>query len=676
MYNISMLSIRIVACLSLMLWVSGCQEEQATVEADMLNDGYVVEADVSYGEIGPGVTYTEERESCLDRNPMRNLYFGDTHVHTAYSFDAYVNDTRLTPEESYRFARGESVSISPLDENGQGTQAIQLDHALDFVALTDHAEFLAEVQACIDPESPAYDAPNCVRFRTGGDSGILYFGIELAADYPSRFSDVCGEEGIDCETEARGVWRWIQEAAEAAYDRTENCEFTSFVAYEWSGSTGTSNLHRNVIFRNDVVPEQPTSYFEESTPLGLWRALSQDCLEAENGCDVLAIPHNANWSDGNMFIVEYPDAESAEEEIEQAVLRADLEPLIEIFQHKGDGECLNGLSGVYGEPDEMCDFEKLSWAVFRDCGDGTGVGSMAGLGCESRYNYVRYILLEGMKEQERIGVNPYRLGIIASTDTHNGIPGAVSEKNYVGHTGSQEDTAEGRMDDEGIVPGGVVNNPGGLAAVWAVENSRDGIFEAMERRETYGTSGPRMAVRFFGGWQYPEEICDAADMIEVGYERGVPMGGVLPAAPNEDTAPVFIATALRDAGTELVPGNLLQGIQVVKGWIDLAGLPMYQVYDIAGDLESGASVDVETCETSGEGADSLCTVWQDPDFNPEVSAYYYLRVLENPSCRWNTLLCNSLAEEERPFNCDDEDIDRIIQERAWTSPIWYTPDGI
>jgi hypothetical protein len=278
-----------------------------------------------------------------------------------------------------------------------------------------------------------------------------------------------------------------------------------------------------------------------------------------------------------------------------------------------------------------------------------------------------------MQEAERLGVNPLRLGFIASSDTHNAIPGAVEESSYLGHTGSQEDTVEARLDIPGLLPGGVINNPGGLMGVWSVENSRDAIFEAMQRRETYGTSGPRIAVRFFGSYAFGDDLCTEPDLVERAYVRGVPMGADLPAPPVDGVAPRFVATALADPGTSERPGALLQRIEIVKGWLDADGQPRVEVFTVAGDPDNGATVDEATCEPSGAGATSLCGVWTDPAFDPAQRAYYYVRVAENPSCRWTAWECNRLPEADRPPACTDPDIDRVIQELAWTSPIWYEP---
>jgi hypothetical protein len=409
----------------------------------------------------------------------------------------------------------------------------------------------------------------------------------------------------------------------------------------------------------------PTTYYEQPTPQGLWTELGNTCLDAGTGCDALIIPHNPNESNGKMFRVPVEDAA-------QAAVRAAMEPLLEIYQHKGDSECRNGLSGILGAPDELCDFEKEQYGPFVDCGDGTGSFGASHLGCVSRRDFARGALLEGLKEEERIGVNPFQLGFIGSTDTHNGAAGFVGEDTFVGHRGTDDDTPAKRLGRGTLTIGGISFSPGGLAGVWAEENSRDGIFRALRRREVFATSGPRITPRFFGGWNLTPTLCSDPDMVQDAYAQGVTMGSSLPAPPPGATAPSFLVSALRDPGTIAKPGTQLQRIQIVKGWRE-NDESHYQVYEVAGDALNGADVDTDTCVTSGTGFDSLCAVWSDPDFDPAEHAFYYARVVENPTCRWSAYECNRLAPAERPASCSDPTWPKAIQERAWTSPIWFTP---
>ncbi len=611
--------------------------------------------------------YTEERAVCADRNPERNLYWGDLHVHTGLSFDAYIFDIHTRPEGAWRFAQGDALQLPPLDADGRGTQEVRLERPLDFAALTDHAEYLAEVQACTDADSAAFETANCVAYRAGQGSAVIQFGSRLTSVRPARIEDICAE--VDCEAGAGDVWGRIQQAAEAAYDRSEACSFTSFVAYEYTAATQLSNLHRNVIFRNAEVPERPVSYFDEPKAEGLWRRLDEDCLEAEGACDVMAMPHNSNWSNGNLFALNYGGAEEEADQREAAAFRARMEPVFEIFQHKGDSECANGFAGVMGEPDELCNCEKLRPST-DDCGEGTGGGAMAGYGCQSAYDYVRNALKRGLSEWLRLGVDPFHLGIIASTDTHNAIPGAVSEKGYRGHWGNNEAAPEARLSAGSLTPGGVLFSPGGLAAAWAVENSRDALFEAFRRREVYGTSGPRIALRLFASRRFEGDLCEAPDLVARGYAEGVPMGADLP--PGEG-APVFVLQAARDAGTASRPAVDLQRAQIIKGWVAADGALREKVYEVAGDPENGATVSMETCAPEGEGFATLCATWTDPDFDAARPAFYYARVVENPTCRWTTWACLALAPEERPEPCADPSVQVPQQERAWSSPIWHLP---
>jgi hypothetical protein len=614
------------------------------------------------------VSYSELREACADRDPLRRAYFGDLHVHTAFSFDAWTYDVRTTPAHAYRFARGETIHLPPLDANGDGTTAVRLDRPLDFAAVTDHAEYLGEVSLCTTPGSPAYDSPTCTAYRPPVGS---FLALNVGADPPVR-ADIC--EGGLCTAAAAPVWKATQDAAEEAYDRTPSCRFTTFVAYEYSLSPLGTNLHRNVIFRNAKTVASPITTYEAEAPQDLWAMLTVQCKEAQNGCDVLAIPHNSNLSNGRMFEVEYPGAESAEEQRQSAALRAEMEPLVEVYQHKGDSECLPGLGPALGEPDELCSMEKQHAPPYDDCGlDGTGKGGLGGFGCVSWRDYLRGALETGLLEGERLGRNPYKLGFLGSTDTHNGTPGATEEATYQGHLGLADQSPEKALAGTAVAGTPILSSPGGLAGVWAEENSRDALFEALRRRETFATSGTRIVARLFTGWDYPADLCERADLAAEGYRLGVPMGGDLP-APAATGAPVIVLSALRDPGTKERPGTPLQRAQVVKLWLAEDGTPHEAVFDVAGDPNNGATVDTATCQSLGSGADALCAVWTDPDFDPARPALYYGRIVENPSCRWSTQVCNTLTPEKRAeLGCDSLSVPATVQERAWTSPVWYTP---
>jgi hypothetical protein len=487
---------------------------------------------------------------------------------------------------------------------------------------------------------------------------ILVNSRMLNVSDPLRYR-FCGPDGARCREAAATPWSLIQQAAEEAYDRSGACRFTTFVGYEWSGNPQGNMIHRNVIFRNTVVPAYPTSFVDDPRPEGLWRALHVDCLDRRDGCDVLTIPHNSNLSGGWLFSPEttgHPLTAAA------AAQRAALEPLVEVLQHKGDSECRIGAA------DELCRFEKLPFARM-DQQPFPFLWSPP-----PPRAFVREALGEGLLQLQRLGVNPFKFGFIGSTDTHIGAPGLVEEDGFPGHAAGG-DTAGLEIP---LIPDFVEFNPGGLAVVWAEENSRDALFEALRRREVYGTSGPRMTVRFFGGWGFPETLCGDAAFVERGYRDGVPMGSDLPLAGGG--APTFALWGLKDPGTPAHPGAPLQRLQVVKLWAD-GGQAREQVFDVAGDARNGADVDLATCRRRGPGFGSLCTVWRDPRFDPRVPALYYARVIENPSCRWSAYACkahgvdcaNPGSVPRELAGCCDPAYPRTIQERAWTSPIWYVP---
>ncbi len=605
---------------------------------------------------------TEDREPCAGFDPLRQPFFGDTHVHTAFSQDASTQGTRNTPRDAYRFARGEPLGIQPYDAEGRPLRTARLERPLDFAAVTDHAEQLGEVHLCSTPGASGYDSWVCRLYR-GWPRAAFFVMNWVATSWESRF-DFCGDEGTLCLDAAHTVWEEIQAAAEGAYDRSAACGFTSFVGYEWTASARFGrNLHRNVIFRNERVPALPASVFEARTATALWDRLQAECLEAGTGCDVITIPHNANLSNGLMF--ESAGTPGTPIDAAEAARRARFEPLVEVMQHKGDSECLPGAA------DELCAFEKLPYDYF-----GVKFVPWLGGGEPGEKDTVRWALGEGLRLRQQLGENPFRFGLVASTDTHLGTPGLVAEEGHPGHGGAGAPAA--RSLPRGL-PDDLEYGPGGLAVLWAEENTRDALFAAMQRREAYGTSGTRPLVRFFGGWDWPEDLCRRDDFVARGYADGVPMGGMLPPPPPDARAPAFAVWALRDPGTGRRPGTPLQRIQIVKGWLE-DGDPRERVLDVAGG-DNGASVELATCAPRGEGADQLCRVWRDPDFDPAEDAFYYARVVENPTCRWSQYACNAArvdcadpdAVPEGFEGCCSERHRRTVQERAWTSPIWYAP---
>lgn len=635
------------------------------------------------GPSNPVIVLPDVREPCADHNPLRNPYFGDLHVHTRLSFDAAAWGTRATPSDAYRYARGEPLGLYPYDAQGNGTRVIQLARPLDFAADTEHAEFLAEVNICTDPTSAGYETQTCTAYRNADPNGFAFGDFNFTfLTHPPKRPPVCDPYDAECIDARNRVWQQIQDAAETFYDRTSACKFTTFVAYEWSGVSGaTANIHRNVIFRNRSVPSYPVSYVDAPTPDQLWDALDHDCNDSGTPCEALAIPHNSNVGGGLMFQpVTMGGAPYTRQDAER---RARLEPLIEIYQHKGASECLTGVQDPLSSEDEACNFEIVHPSICTgspsdpiDCTPlctTPGSGGLIG-GCVSVNDFARPALLNGLAEWKRVGADPFEFGFIGSTDTHNGAPGQVWESGWQGHLAGRDDTVAKRLRPFDIALVGInTNSPGGLAVLWAEENSRDSLFDAMKRREAYGTSGTRIIVRFFGGWTYPANLCSSSSFVATGYQQGVPMGGELPARPAGATAPMFAVSAMRDAMS--VP---LQRIQIIKGWMEGDQLRQ-QVLDVVGG-DDGSTVDTSTCTPNPTGSDSLCTVWTDPSFDPTEPAFYYARVLEDPTCRWSQLQCleagvdcSTLPAGDPLAACCNGSLPKTIQERAWTSPIWYLP---
>lgn len=625
-------------------------------------------------------TRTEVRDDCAAYNPLRNPYFGDTHVHTSYSADAVLARTRTGPRDAYSFAQGGELELPPYDAEDVPGRTATIDRPLDFTAVTDHSEGFGEARICLNPGYPGYDDPLCANLRATFDNqyvptnplplSFIAFFIALNEEDPQRLGGVCtpGPAYADCISEAGLVWQDLKDAAEENYDRTSACNFTTFVAYEWSGNTNGDNLHRNVIFRNDDVPTLPISYYEEWKAEGLWAQLQSQCIDAPGNCDVLAIPHNSNIGRNKMFSA--LDSDGAPITAQQAATRAFFEPIMEIENTKGQSECRNG---VYGTTDELCEFELLSRSTL------LGVSNWKQQFFSNAY--ARGALKLGMLIESSIGVNPFALGFVGATDTHNASPGATSEVDFggIGAYGIT-DSAPAFILADATPPSKIEQSPGGLSVVWAEENSRDAIFAAMRRRETYSTSGTRPIVRAFAG-RYPLDLCDNPNFVEEGYAKGVPMGGDMGPVLGKKT-PRFAIMAQKDPGTMARPGTPLQRIQVVKGWVNpKTGQEEEKVYDVAGDPDNGAGVDLATCAETGTGFDSLCTVWEDPKFRADQNAFYYVRVVENPVCRWSKRLCNELAVDcSNPGSvpaeyseCCDPQNHETIQERAVASPFWYHP---
>ncbi len=619
---------------------------------------------VSTGEAVSAISYSEAREPCASHDPMMQPFFGDFHVHTRYSLDASTQGTRTTPDQSYRFAQGERIGIQPWGDDDIAARSLQLSRPLDFAMVSDHAELIGEVAMCNSPEVEGYSSWQCLFYRHF-PRGAFYLFNYMATMQATHMGQ-CGEDGELCLQASMAPWAEMQEAAEEHYDRSSECNFTAFVGYEWTGMQADSggNMHRNVVFRNADVPVLPASFIDGPSASQLWASLDAQCNGKGGSCDSLIIPHNSNLSAGYMF--NSLDDQGQPMTAEYAQMRMRFEPQTEIMQHKGSSECYFK-AGVTA--DELCAFEQQP----KD-----NIAGYPNLPNPDT-GFLRKVLLDGMLLEKKLGVNPYQFGITASTDTHLGTPGAAEEDKFLGHGGAGVPAKD-------AVPAGLPDkleyNPGGLAVLWAPENSRDALFDSLRRKETYGTSGPRIVSRFFAGWDYPENLCESPDLVSRAYDGGVPMGGELPVSDGGG-APSFAVFASQDSGTPSSPGTPLQRMQIIKGWIDQAGEPHERVIEVAGNAGNGATVDLKSCQTSGTGYANLCTVWKDDQFNADEPAYYYSRVVENPTCRWSQRICaangvdcsNPKTVGDGLEDCCTAEHQPVIQERAWSSPIWYKPDA-
>lgn len=610
-------------------------------------------------------------------NPAMNLYWGELHIHTSESFDATLFGTTLGVEDAYRFAQGEPLT-SP------GGEVMQLSRPLDFVAITDHAEGFGTRTHCDDPDLSLAERaacwlanePNPMIFKIltsavrgkaePGDpskpAGVYQpmprQGPKPGAFPTCRFGDGALER---CIENAGADWARYIELADKYY---EPGKLTTLIGYEYSpGLPEQGKHHRNVIFRTNTVPERALSSLDVPNAIELWKGLEATCSK---GCEFLTIPHNPNKAWGLMYSRYTWDGKAYTEADWQ--LRRTREPLAEIYQIKGAQECALGV----GATDEECAFEQ----VFDPCEPGETTG------CAFETGFVRQGLKVGLEIEQELGFNPLQTGFIAATDSHNSNPGDVEEWDFPGAIGAATSSAARRLresDEEQPAYKTPLkfNTSGGLAAVWAPENTREAIFDALARRETYATSGPRMAVRFYAGWGIDDGLMEDRQPVESLMEAGVPMGGVLHPDANQEKSPGFFIWATRD------PLDApLQRVQMIKGWIDAAGETHETVVDIACadgltvDPETGrcpdngATVDLETCNFSrGSGANELKTVWHDPDYDPTQGAFYYVRVLMNPTCRWSSYDAIRLGREPDPR------VPVTIRQRAWTSPIWLDPQG-
>ena len=576
----------------------------------------------------------------------RKVLFGETHLHTVLSFDSYLFGNRNTPDDAYRFAKGEAI------KHPAGF-TMQLAKPLDFQAVTDHAIYLGMLPAMHDPRQKVAKHPISLRMRK---AKTVPERLEAFQSLFPRLNKRPANEKDDLVDNdiMKSAWQEIITAANKHYEPNK---FSTLIAYEYTSGPQSQNLHRNVFFRGNTAPSLPFSRIMSPNPEDLW--VWMDALRAQ-GVDSLAVPHNSNGSNGLMFMSETFDGQPIDKNYSTTRMRN--EPLVEVTQVKGDSETHPALS----PNDEWANFETMPFRI--------------GVWVESQPDgsYVRQAYLRGLEMAQQNKGNPYRFGLIGASDTHVAA-GAFEEDDFWSKVGLVDATPRLR----GSVPlkkpredGSKYNennfqtwSASGLAAVWADSNTREAIFDAMRRKETYATTGPRLKLRFFASGNYKKSLLNKPDMVKRAYATGVPMGGNL--LLKRRTKPSFIVWALRDPDS-----YPLQRMQIVKGWLDKNGKAQEKIYDIAcagGKKpnrkyrcpDNAAKVDVSTCKaTAKTGADELKSYWRDPDYKAKQKAFYYVRVVENPSCRWSSWDALRAGVPPRP------DIAATIQERAYSSPIW------
>ncbi|MCZ6516803.1 MAG: DUF3604 domain-containing protein [Gammaproteobacteria bacterium] len=618
-------------CAALILSVAACSEPQPPPEPPPAE---------------PETTAEEAAAEAPPPTPARTLYWGDTHLHTSYSPDAYLlRNHTADPETAYRYAKGVPV-IHPFHR-----ARIQIDTPLDFLVVSDHAEFMGVIPMLLQGDPLVANTETGQRYRA-------MFAEDRVADV---FAELIGmintlEPAADLNSPEinRTVWNRIMEAADA---NNEPGEFTAFMGWEWSSTPGGANLHRVIIMRDGKEQGEqfiPYSSFDSARPEDLWNWL--DVTSEATGAHFLAIPHNSNISKGLMFPLEDSDGNPITAEYAETRMR--WEPIVEITQIKGDSETHPDLSST----DEFADFETYEHII--------AVGESFATPDADRSDYVRPALERGLTIAAETGANPYKFGLIGSTDSHTGMSSA-EEDNFHGKM-ALDSTPETKSDVIIDPATGWDMSAAGLAAVWAEENTRAAIFDALERKEVYATTGPRIRVRFFAGWGFNETDLAATDMAAVGYAKGVPMGANLVDAPM-GKPPTFLVTAVKDPKE----ANL-DRIQIIKGWLDAKGKEQERIYDIAasdgrtrgptGLLPVGNTVDLGTASyTNTIGNTELIAVWSDPEFDSALPAFYYVRVLQIPTPR------NSLYDSVALGIDHPEGHSPTIQERAYTSPIWYLP---
>jgi len=606
----------------------------------------------------PGKAYSPYAQ----RSFPDQVYWGDTHLHTGLSIDAGLFGARLGLDEAYRFARGEEVMAS-------SGQPVRLGRPLDWLVIADHSDGMGFFNdlAAGDPDILKYDQakPWYEGLQAGGEASVAAALSLIGTFSQGQIDPAMMEEYSPGGKTYASIWEKVVDAAERF---NEPGRFTAFIGFEWTSLVAGNNLHRNVIFREgaskagQVVPYTTQAPMGSTDPLDLYEYLEN--YEAKTGASALALAHNGNLSNGIMFPVDkqYTGRKLDATYVEQ---RARWEPMYEITQIKGDGEAHSLLS----PDDAFADYE--TWDA------GNLDLSEAKTEEMLQYEYAREALKNGLLLEKRLGTNPYKFGLIGSTDSHTGLA-AVEEENFFGKATNAEPSPQRMMHPFTRTENGAFEGyelvASGYTGVWAKENTRAAIWDAMERKEVYGTTGPRILVRFFGGWDYKNEDLKSRAPAFRGYEKGVPMGGDLRPAPAGADAPRFMVYALRDP-----VGANLDRIQIVKGWLDSKGNTQEKVYDVvwSGDRTPdangkvpavGNTVDVPNANwTNTIGASELGEVWTDPDFDAKQKAFYYARVIEIPTPRWTAY------DAFRYGITMSDDVPMTTQERAYTSPIWYAP---
>ncbi|MFT4565399.1 MAG: hypothetical protein ACI9FN_000352 [Saprospiraceae bacterium] len=601
-----------------------------------------MEAPTLYAKMDSGQT--------VDFNENRNAYFGDLHIHTSWSFDAFINNVRTTPDDAYNFGKGTAI------DHVSGKK-IQIGRPLDFMAVSDHAEYMGMFKQMLDKNNPLFQS-KLAESITSTDKAVSqksFVKIVGSMSFSWPYEELLEPEMM------RSTWQRVVEIADRHY---EPGKFTTFPAYEWS--SGKPNflssrresqpIHRNVIFKGGKVTGIPFSNFNSKDPEHLWAWMDK---ERAKGIDLMAIPHNANMSNGVMYNTF--NGEPLTEAYAQSRSRNEL--INEVVQVKGQSMT----HPILSPNDEFADWELYQYTF--------SLKKPRPLS-QPKNSYARDALKSGLAYEQTLGTNPFKFGFIGSSDGHNSAS-TTEEDNYFGKIGINDPTPESRLADTAF--GNLsprLKSAAGLAGVWANENTREAIYEAMERKETFATSGPRIKLRFFAGWDLGIDSISDEDLVTHAYANGVPMGSDLasPQSGDQSQSPSFLIQAIKDS-----EGANLDRVQMIKGYLDKEGNPQEKIFEVvwAGDRAVGSNgklpaigntVDIPNASyTNDIGAVSFQTIWTDPEFDASQSAFYYLRVLEIPTPRWTTYDAKTLGV------APPTDVPETIQERAWSSPIWYTP---